>query len=103
MPVWEETILWDDAAVTRATDLMARSDANDPFAPHVIKKVPYAQLPEEPITGEEYVERLARIRPLHWNTFTSHDDGAGERYCTADACEIDLVEIRKQAGERVVG
>jgi hypothetical protein len=103
VPVWEETILWDDDALQRATDVMARADANDPFAPYIIKKVPYAQLPEEPITDADYVQRLAQIRPLHWDTFTSHDDGAGERYCTADACEIDLVEIRKQAGERVQG
>ncbi|MBL8126186.1 MAG: hypothetical protein JNM64_01025, partial [Chloroflexia bacterium] len=101
VPVWEETTLWDDEAVTQAMALIARADANDPFAPHIIKKVPYAQLPEEPITGAEYEARLAQLRPLHWSAFTSHDDGAGERYCTADACEIDLVEIRKQAGERV--
>lgn len=100
-PVWEETILWDDEAVKQATDLIARADPNDPFAPHIVKKVPYAQLPEEPITNEEYEARLAELRPLNWSSFTSHDDGAGERYCTADACEIDLVAIRQQAGERV--
>ena len=102
-PVWEETILWDDEAVKQATDLIFRADANDPFAPHIIKKVPYAQLPEEPITDADYEARLSQLQPLNWATFTSHDDGAGERYCTADSCEIDLVEIRKQAGERVQG
>lgn len=102
-PVWEETTLWDDEAVTRAMALIARADANDPFAPHIIKKVPYAQLPEEPITEADYEARLAQLRSLHWGAFTSHDDGAGERYCTADSCEIDLVEIRQQAGERVPG
>ena len=71
-----------------------QTDVNDPFAPHVIKKVPYAQLPEEPITPEEYQERLHQIQDLDWSGFVSHDDGAGERYCTGDACEVDLLAIR---------
>jgi hypothetical protein len=96
-PIWEETTLWDEEAVTRALATISQVDANDPFAPHIVKKVPYAQLPEEPITPEEYQERLDQLRPLAWSAFISHDDGAGERYCTGDACEVDLTAMRKPA------
>ncbi len=96
-PSWEETTLWDEQAVTQALVTISQADANDPFAPHVVKKVPYLQLPEEPITSEEYRDRLSQIRPLEWNVFISHDDGAGERYCTGDACEVDLTALRKSA------
>jgi hypothetical protein len=96
-PIWEETTLWDEEAVTQALASISQADTNDPFAPHIVKKVPYAQLPEEPITPEEYQERLSQIRPLEWNAFISHDDGAGERYCTGDACEVDLTAIRELA------
>jgi ribonucleoside-diphosphate reductase alpha chain len=97
-PVWEESTLWDEEALAQAMTIIAQADANDPFAPHVIKKVPYAQLPEEPITPEEYQRRLRQIRPLQWSGFVSHDDGAGERYCTGEACEVDLTAIRARAG-----
>ncbi|MCA9879945.1 MAG: hypothetical protein KC442_19255, partial [Thermomicrobiales bacterium] len=99
-PVWEETTLWSDADVSQAMDLITQADPADPFAPHIIKKVPYAQLPEEPVTHEEYAARFAQLRPLDWRTFTSHDDGAGERYCTSDACEVDLTAIREAANGR---
>lgn len=46
----------------------------------------YPQMPNEPITPEEYELRIAAITPVT-NVFTT-EGGKGERFCTNDTCEI---------------
>lgn len=58
--------------------------------PHSAKGV-YKQMPEEGISEEEYNSRLAMISPIDWSDFRG-SDGIDERYCTGDACEIQVLQ-----------
>lgn len=66
----------------------------------IIKKAAYPQTPEEPLTEAEYQAHLAAIKPFDWSGFISNDDGAGEKYCSTDSCEIDLAAIIRAKQER---
>jgi DNA-binding IclR family transcriptional regulator len=43
----------------------------------------YAQVPEEPITREEYEQRIQQIKELDWGSFAGESEP--ELYCAA--CE----------------
>lgn len=56
--------------------------------PHSYKGV-YRQMPEEGITEEEYLNRLATISPINWSEF-SGSDGEDEKYCQGGLCEVPI-------------
>ena len=49
----------------------------------------YAQAPYEPISEETALEMMAKVKPLDLEkVYTVTEDGAGERFCTTDVCEL---------------
>lgn len=51
----------------------------------------YAQAPYEPISEEEALKRMKKIKPLDLDAvYASANEGEGEKFCTTDACEIQL-------------
>ncbi len=56
------------------------------FLPHSAKGV-YAQMPEEEICYEEYVDRINAIDEIDWSQYFG-SDGQDEKYCTGDTCQI---------------
>lgn len=49
----------------------------------------YPQMPIEPVTREEFSLRASRVQPVRWDALSGTDgDGAADRYCTSDACEV---------------
>lgn len=48
----------------------------------------YKQLPNKPITKEEYEKLMADLKPIDWTGF--YGDGQMEKFCATDVCEIPL-------------
>ena len=50
------------------------------------QKTGYKQAPYEPITAEEYAQRIKVVKPLQ--RMDTSDAGSGEKFCTNDTCTI---------------
>jgi adenosylcobalamin-dependent ribonucleoside-triphosphate reductase len=61
------------------------------FLPISEEGTAYAQAPYEPVSEEEALKMMKKIKPLDLKAlYTKADDGLGEKFCTTDSCEIDL-------------
>ena len=51
----------------------------------------YAQAPYEPISEEEALKMMKKIKPLDLDAvYANANEGEGEKFCTTDVCEIPL-------------
>lgn len=51
----------------------------------------YAQAPYEPISEEQALKMMKKIKPLDLDAvYAKAEDGSGEKFCATDSCEIDL-------------
>ncbi len=48
----------------------------------------YEQMPYEPITREQYIESLNKIKPLDFSNVGLVKERVEERYCTTETCEL---------------
>lgn len=53
----------------------------------------FPQMPYEKITKEEYEEKVARIRPIDWSKFTTHEEAIGSSGCDGDVCDIKAYKV----------
>jgi ribonucleotide reductase alpha subunit len=61
------------------------------FLPISEEGTTYAQAPYEPISEEDALKMMKKIKPLDLDAvYSSAADGSGEKFCTTDVCEIDL-------------
>jgi len=61
------------------------------FLPISDEGTTYAQAPYEPISEEEALKMMKKIKPLDLEAlYTKANEGQGEKFCTTDVCEIDL-------------
>ena len=61
------------------------------FLPISDEGTTYAQAPYEPISEEEAVKMMKKIKPLDLEAlYTKANEGVGEKFCATDVCEIDL-------------
>ncbi|OIO41634.1 fused protease/ribonucleoside-triphosphate reductase [Candidatus Pacearchaeota archaeon CG10_big_fil_rev_8_21_14_0_10_31_9] len=55
------------------------------FLPHTHG---YAQAPYEPITRDQYIEMVRKLKPIDDSIYGIKADAVGEKYCNNDGCEI---------------
>jgi len=61
------------------------------FLPISDEGTTYAQAPYEPISEEDALAMMAKIKPLDLNAlYINANEGSGEKFCSTDVCEIDL-------------
>jgi len=61
------------------------------FLPISEEGTTYAQAPYEPISEEDALKMMKKIKPLDLDAvYSAAADGSGEKFCTTDVCEIDL-------------
>lgn len=53
----------------------------------------FPQMPYEKITKEEYEKKVARIRPIDWSKFTTHEEAIGSSGCDGDVCDIKTYKV----------
>jgi ribonucleoside-triphosphate reductase (thioredoxin) len=61
----------------------------------------YQQMPYESVSQEDWLIKVAKVRPLNWaKLYKNGRDAEGERFCTSDRCELVITERPKEVDVR---
>lgn len=105
--IWEQASMvaflqreWADNAVSNTLTFNPETEGKDiekvlsMYAPQIksMSMLPgsndvYEQMPYERITRSEYLERMAKLKPIDWSVLRGND-GIDVKYCDGDVCEL---------------